>query len=170
MDPTHNDSAVDPTKEAHVPPPIHPPRTNSSNSIHKLGHGHSSSISGHRQSLVENLRGMPASPRSQRHPSFTQAAVQDLMNHPPAQRSQNPRFAGRDWRDVSVGELVSREDVKWVEMDTSVEDATKVSVHRFVQRLSRTALITQAGATEEQSQRCRPHPGGCLDEQTRLDF
>ncbi|KAI0475009.1 hypothetical protein GGR56DRAFT_644172 [Xylariaceae sp. FL0804] len=98
-----------------------PQRTPSSSSLHKSGHGH-------RSSLAENLRGMPPSPRSQRHPSFTQAAIQDLLNHPPAPRHQNPRFAGRDWRDVAVGELISKDDLKWVEMDTSVEDATMALV------------------------------------------
>lgn len=87
------------------------------------------STSGHRQSFAENLRNAPSSPRSQRHPSFTQAALQDLLNHPPAHNKHaNPKFAGRDWRDVDIGELVSSEDIKWVEIDSSVEEATKVSL------------------------------------------
>ncbi|KAF5027171.1 hypothetical protein F66182_744 [Fusarium sp. NRRL 66182] len=85
-----------------------------------------SGLSAHRQSFAENLRNAPSSPRSQRHPSFTQAALQELLNHPPANKHANPKFAGRDWRDVAVGELVSPEDVKWVEFDSSVEDATKL--------------------------------------------
>jgi hypothetical protein len=105
-----------------VSPPAHPSRSNSSSSVHRTAsHGHV-----HRQSFAENLRGVPPSPRSQRHPSLTQAAIQDLLNYPPAPKPYNPRFTGRDWRDVHVGELVSREDVRWVEMDTSVEDATMV--------------------------------------------
>ncbi|KAF4992091.1 hypothetical protein FGRMN_7442 [Fusarium graminum] len=86
-----------------------------------------SSLSAHRQSFAENLRNAPSSPRSQRHPSFTQAALQELLNHPPAgNKHANPKFAGRDWRDVAVGELVSPDDIKWVEFDSSVEEATKL--------------------------------------------
>ena len=78
---------------------------------------------GHRSSFAENLR---HSPRSQRHPSFTQAAVQELLNHPPSTKSGDPRFVGRDWRQIHVGELVHKSDVRWVELDDSVEKATKV--------------------------------------------
>lgn len=119
----HGHSAsVGHANEMAISPPAHPSRSNSSSSVHRTGsHGHV-----HRQSFAENLRGVPPSPRSQRHPSLTQAAIQDLLNHPPAPRPYNPRFVGRDWRDVHIGELVSSEDVKWVEMDTSVEDATMV--------------------------------------------
>ncbi|CAM1503767.1 Fc.00g013580.m01.CDS01 [Cosmosporella sp. VM-42] len=97
-------------------PPTLPQRTPSGSSINK---------SAHRQSFVEGLRNTPSSPRSHRHPSFTQAAVQELLNHPPAgNKYANPRFAGRDWRDVSVGELVSPDDIRWVELDSSIEEAT----------------------------------------------
>lgn len=107
-------------KESSISPPP-PQRTGSSSSIHKLAYS-----SSHRQSFAENLRGLPSSPRSQRHPSLTQSAIQDLLNHPPAAKPQNPRFSRRDWRDIAVGELVTTEDVKWVDMDSSVEDATMV--------------------------------------------
>lgn len=102
-----------------------PQRTPSSSSIHKAVHSH-------RSSFAENLRNhhAPPSPRSSRHPSFTQSAVQDLINHPPSSRQPNPKFAGRDWRDVQLGELVSlnTDEVKWVDMDSSVEEATMVLV------------------------------------------
>lgn len=68
---------------------------------------------------------MRQSPRSQRHPSFTQAAVQELLNHPPAAKTNDPRFAGRDWRQIHVGELIDKNEVKWAELDDSVEQATK---------------------------------------------
>lgn len=77
----------------------------------------------HRSSFAENLR---HSPRSQRHPSFTQAAVQELLNHPPVSKTHDPRFAGKDWRQIRVGELVSEKDIIWAELDTAVEQATKV--------------------------------------------
>jgi hypothetical protein len=79
----------------------------------------------HRSSFAENLR---HSPRSQRHPSFTQAGVQELLNHPPAYRSSDPRFFGRDWRSIRVGELAERAEVRWAELWTGVEEATKVIV------------------------------------------
>lgn len=80
----------------------------------------------HRSSFAENLR---HSPRAQRHPSFTQAAVQELLNHPPAQKSGDPRFTGRDWRQIQVGELVQESDIHWCELDTDVEEATKVCMN-----------------------------------------
>lgn len=48
------------------------------------------------------------------------------MNHPPPSRQPNPKFAGRDWRDVQLGELISlnTHEVKWADMDSSVEEAT----------------------------------------------
>jgi len=101
-----------------------PKRTPSQSSITKPSTSH---VPAHRQSFAENLRNAPSSPRSQRHPSFTQAAVQELLNHPPTSgKHANPRFAGRDWKDIKVKELVSQEDVKWVTLDSSVEEATMV--------------------------------------------
>ncbi|KAB5533578.1 hypothetical protein GE09DRAFT_364299 [Coniochaeta sp. 2T2.1] len=82
-------------------------------------------IAAHRQSFVDNQRHPPPpSPRSQRHPSFTQQALQELVNNPPTNTHANPRFAGRDWRQVAVGELASPDDVSWAELDTTVEEAT----------------------------------------------
>ncbi|KAH7350073.1 sds23/moc1 [Plectosphaerella cucumerina] len=102
-----------------------PHRSPSQTSIGKS----TSHISSHRQSFAENLRNAPGSPRSQRHPSFTQAAVQELLNHPPAHKSQhNPRFAGRDWHDLSINELVAHEDVRWANLDTTVEEASMTLV------------------------------------------
>ncbi|ROT37896.1 sds23/moc1 [Sodiomyces alkalinus F11] len=108
-----------------VSPPAPPQRTSSQSSLTKS----SSHISTHRHSFAENLRNAPGSPRSQRHPSFAQTAVQELLNNPPpAHKHSNPRFAGRDWRDISVNELVSHEDVRWANLDTSVEDASMLLV------------------------------------------
>lgn len=39
----------------------------------------------------------------------------------------DPKFAGRDWRHISIGELVSPDDLKFVEVDTGIEEATDVS-------------------------------------------
>jgi len=93
-----------------------------------------SGVLSHRSSFAENLRSHPPSPRSQRHPSFTQSAVQELLNHPPTTKPGNPNFVGRDWRQIRVGELIRRDDVRFVESSTGVEEATKVQTfsHRNV--------------------------------------
>ena len=96
-------------------------RNNSQPGAHKPIHVHA-----HRHSFAENQRHPPPSPRAHRHPSFTQQALQELMNHPPSNRHPNPRYAGRDWRDIALGELAVPEDVRWADMDTSVQDATMV--------------------------------------------
>ncbi|KAK0724821.1 hypothetical protein B0H67DRAFT_116251 [Lasiosphaeris hirsuta] len=95
-----------------------PERSNSQSNPQKPSH-----IASHRLSFADNQRHPPPSPRAQRHPSFTQQAIQDLLNNPPSNRHVNPRYAGRDWRDIALGELAA-DDVRWVDLDTSVEDAT----------------------------------------------
>lgn len=54
------------------------------------------------------------------------AAVQDLLNNPPKAGAADPAFTGRDWHTIAVGELVKEEDVRFVEVDTGIEEATKV--------------------------------------------
>ncbi|KAK0713786.1 hypothetical protein B0T26DRAFT_371233 [Lasiosphaeria miniovina] len=104
-------------------PTVSPPeRSNSQSSHHKPGH-----IASHRQSFAENQRHPPPSPRAHRHPSFTQQAIQELLNHPPSNRHPNTRYAGREWRDIALGELAS-DEVRWVDLDTSIEDATMLLV------------------------------------------
>lgn len=91
----------------------------------------------HRQSFADNLRGMPASPRASRQPSLSQQALQDLLNNPPvAKTPQNAAFQGRDWRSVKVGEVIDPGLVRFVEIDTSVEEATNVSVSCGAPRFS----------------------------------
>ena len=85
-----------------------------------------SPASGHRQSFTESLRGMPPSPRQNRHLSLSQVQIQELLNNPPTSGHADPRFAGRDWQHISVGELIDPEDLRFVELDTGVEDATNV--------------------------------------------
>jgi CBS domain-containing protein len=69
----------------------------------------------------------PNSPR-QRNPSLSQQAVQELINNPPVGRKDDalPRFAGRDWRSISLDEILVPDEVRFVEADSSVEAATKV--------------------------------------------
>ena len=69
---------------------------------------------------------MPPSPRGTRQLSLSEAQIRDLMNNPPTAGTADPRFAGRDWQHIAVGELVRPEDLRWVEVDTGVEDATNV--------------------------------------------
>src|SRR4051812_4556922 len=101
------------TPPANPKSPLVPERSNSQSSSHRSGH-----IPAHRTSFAEtHPPPPPPSPRPQRPPSFTQQAVQDLLNRPPTHAHQNPRFAGRDWRNVAVGELASLADVSWAELD-----------------------------------------------------
>jgi hypothetical protein len=103
-----------------ISPPFDAPARHASPSLQ-----HNGQTINHRSSFAENIR---HSPRSQRHPSFTQAAVQELLNHPPAMKAGDPRFVGRDWRQIRVGELVEKTEVRWAELDVGVEYATKVRV------------------------------------------
>ncbi|CZS98021.1 related to CBS-domain protein Sds23p [Rhynchosporium agropyri] len=88
-------------------------------------HNNNGQTSSHRSSFAENMR---QSPRSQRHPSFPQSAIQDLLNHPPVSKTVDARFAGRDWRQIRVGELVNKAEVRWAQLDTGVEQATKLLI------------------------------------------
>jgi hypothetical protein len=72
------------------------------------------------------MRGTPTSPRASRQPSLTQQALQDLLNNPPT-KGGDAKFQGRDWKSVRLGEIVDPDLVRFVEYDTSVEDATSVS-------------------------------------------
>jgi hypothetical protein len=78
------------------------------------------------------MRPHPPSPRNQRHPSLSQAAVQELLNNPTPLNKPDARFKGRDWRSIEIGELVGTEDVRFVETNTSVEEATNVSPLRVI--------------------------------------
>jgi len=77
----------------------------------------------HRSSFAENLRSR------QRNSSFSQQAIQDLINNPPVARNKpdGDRYQDRDWRTIRLGEIIAPEEVRFVETDSSVEEATKVS-------------------------------------------
>jgi hypothetical protein len=81
--------------------------------------------SSHRSSFAEHMRGTPTSPRASRQPSLTQQALQDLLNNPPT-KGGDPKFQGRDWKTIRLGEIVDPELVRFAEYSTSVEDATSV--------------------------------------------
>lgn len=72
------------------------------------------------------MRGVPTSPRiAHRKPSLTQQALQDLIANPPTKQGK-AKFADRDWKTVEIGEIVDPEQVRFVQFDTSVEEATNV--------------------------------------------
>ncbi|KAF2267631.1 hypothetical protein CC78DRAFT_423010, partial [Lojkania enalia] len=98
-----------------------PPALNMSSSPH----------AGHRASFAENMRGVPVSPRASRQPSLSQQALQDLLNNPPTKGS-DPKFHGRDWRTIQVGEIVDQQLVRFVQYDTSVEEATNASTGQSI--------------------------------------
>lgn len=84
-----------------------------------------SASSPHRQSFSESRR-VPPSPHTRRQPSLSQSAVQSLIDRPPVRGRADPAFAGRDWGQISIGELISNDDLKFVEEDTGIEQATEV--------------------------------------------
>ncbi|KAI4288206.1 MAG: hypothetical protein L6R35_002531 [Caloplaca aegaea] len=90
---------------------------------------HTSPLSSHRQSFTESLRGHPPSPRATRQPSFSQAQLQELLNNPPTAGTADPTFSGRDWQTIGVGELCDPADLRWVEFDSGVEDATNLLIN-----------------------------------------
>lgn len=83
----------------------------------------------HRSSFAEHMRGTPTSPRV-RQPSLSQQALQDLLNNPPT-KAGDPKFQGRDWKTIRLGEIVEPKLVRFVEYDTTVEDATSVSSYKL---------------------------------------
>lgn len=93
---------------------------------------------------------MPPSPRQNRHLSFPQAQVQDLLNNPPTSGHSDPKFVGRDWQHISVGELCDEEDLRFVELDTGVEDATNVRLFTPWMSIDHSLiliqLLTESGA------------------------
>lgn len=106
--------------ESRAPPiPNQTPRLSNVSSNHR-----------HRQSFSESLR-TPGSPRSRRPSSLTHSAIQSLIDNPPVPNCTNLQFAGRDWRHVSIGELVSPDDLRFVEVDTGIEEATNVGILPF---------------------------------------
>ncbi|KAI9834242.1 MAG: hypothetical protein M1819_003080 [Sarea resinae] len=117
---------------------------NTRDSSLRLSHMPSPAAS-HRQSFSGSLRSHPSSPRAQRQPSLSQAAVQELLKNPPVAHTGDPAFTGRDWRTVKVGEIVSKNDVHFVELDTGVETATNLLIE------SGAPVILIRRTSEEQS-------------------
>ena len=84
-----------------------------------------------RSSFAESftLRGYPSSPRAQRTLSSSGSALTDLLMHPPLKTNgEESRFKGRDWRTIQVSEIIDSTETRFVELDTSIEDTTKLLV------------------------------------------
>ena len=52
--------------------------------------------------------------------------MQALLNDPPTAGPADTALAWRDWREITVSELVKTEELRWVQLDTAVESATSV--------------------------------------------
>lgn len=99
--------------------PVHTPRKDAS---------HSPAVS-HRSSYADNLRNYPPSPRATRQPSFSGSALAELLMSPPHKSNgDDARFRGRDWRNIQVNEIIEPSEVRFVQLDTSIEDTTKLLV------------------------------------------
>jgi CBS domain-containing protein len=49
--------------------------------------------------------------------------------HPPVKSNgDEARFKGRDWRTINVAEIIDPAEVRFVELDTSIEDTTKLLI------------------------------------------
>ncbi|KAK5172820.1 cell separation during budding [Saxophila tyrrhenica] len=98
--------------------PLQTPRKESSPSV------------SHRSSFAENLRAHPSSPRAQRHNSFSGAALTELLMNPPVKTNGEDaaRFKGRDWRTVQVHEIIDPAETRFVELDSSIEETTKLLI------------------------------------------
>ncbi|KAF2011682.1 hypothetical protein BU24DRAFT_426767 [Aaosphaeria arxii CBS 175.79] len=128
------DSSLSPKQSPSIPTPLQPignvasPRSPPPTGL-KIGspNPNSHTPSAHRSSFAENMRGIPHSPRASRQPSLTQQALQDLLNNPP-NKNADPKFIGRDWKSIRIGEVVDKGLVRWVEDGTSVEEATNLLV------------------------------------------
>ena len=83
----------------------------------------------HRSSFTENLRNYPPSPRAQRNHSFSGQALTELLMNPPVKgQAPDARFKGRDWRGIKVEEIIDPAETRFVELDTSIEDTTKLLI------------------------------------------
>lgn len=52
------------------------------------------------------------------------------MINPPAPKVTDPRFEGREWRNIQIGELLNGEDVAWAQLDSDFETVTKALIDR----------------------------------------
>lgn len=83
----------------------------------------------HRSSFTENFRNFPPSPRAQRNHSFSGQALTELLMNPPVKgNGADAKFKGRDWRSIRVDEIIDPAETRFVELDASIEDTTKLLI------------------------------------------
>lgn len=147
---------LSPVTAAH-PPTLHSPSSARSppTSSHGLRPPPSPKMEGHRRSFAENLRTNPSSPRAQRHNSFSERTLQELLTNPPIAKNGPSQFQGRDWRSIEIGEIIDPEHVRFVDMDMSVEQATKVADLSFVGK-DGDILTTWTGFSTSRPSKRRP--------------
>ena len=63
--------------------------------------------------------------------------MQDLINNPPTagHDGADDKFRGRDWRGIGIGELVQEGDLRWVELDDGIEEASSLLIESTAQVL-----------------------------------
>lgn len=86
-----------------------------------------------RSSFAENLnlRNYPTSPRQHtaRTHSFSGPALTELLMQPSQKANGgDERFKGRDWRTIQVQEIIDPAETRFVELDSSIEDTTKLLI------------------------------------------
>lgn len=57
---------------------------------------------------------------------MSQPGLLNLLNNPPHAHESDSAFAGRDWKKISVFEIVDPAQLHWAQTDTSVEAATRL--------------------------------------------
>ncbi|EMC99950.1 hypothetical protein BAUCODRAFT_356776 [Baudoinia panamericana UAMH 10762] len=83
----------------------------------------------HRSSFAENLRNYPPSPRTSRTQSFSGQALTDLLMTPQSKATgEDARFKGKDWRTIQVQDIIDPAETRFVELDTTIEDTTKLLI------------------------------------------
>jgi hypothetical protein len=66
-----------------------------------------------------------------------------LIDNPPVRSPADPAFSGRDWRQISIGELAKPEDLRFVEVDTGIEEATNVRISFYRWSMKRSLSRTK---------------------------
>ena len=81
--------------------------------------------------------------------SLTQAQVLELINNPPTagHDGADERFRGRDWRTISIGDLVQEAELRWVEFDEGIEQATDVSLITYSELSRSTSIFRKISKT-----------------------
>ncbi|SMR60440.1 unnamed protein product [Zymoseptoria tritici ST99CH_1E4] len=104
-----------------------------------------------RSSFAENPNvRYPASPRLTRNNSVSGSTLTELLMHPSSKSNgADERFKGRDWRRIELQEIIDPNEVRFVELSTSIEDTTKLLIRSgapnvvLVRESTRTKTVIQ---------------------------